>query len=95
MAKGLVGKAVAAFSRCLLSNERGATSVQARCLYWLALALLRAVEKELGERGRALVRYSGTQKICRVMVEAAEEALVNSAVERLAAVITAAIGEAV
>ncbi len=56
---------------------------------------LRAVEQKLGERGRALVRYSGTQKICRVMVEAAEEAMVKDAVERLAAVITAAIGEAV
>ena len=28
------------------------------------------VEKELGERGRVLVRYSGTQPLCRVMVEA-------------------------
>lgn len=59
LAKGLVGKAVAAFSRCLLANERGATSVQARCLYWLALALLRAGEKELAadawKRARSLV----------------------------------------
>jgi phosphoglucosamine mutase len=28
------------------------------------------VEKALGERGRVLVRYSGTQNLCRVMVEA-------------------------
>jgi phosphoglucosamine mutase len=28
-----------------------------------------SVEKALGERGRVLVRYSGTQPLCRVMVE--------------------------
>jgi phosphoglucosamine mutase len=27
------------------------------------------VEKELGDKGRVLVRYSGTQSICRVMIE--------------------------
>ena len=30
---------------------------------------IRSVEKDLGEKGRVLVRYSGTQPICRVMVE--------------------------
>ncbi len=30
---------------------------------------IRAVEADLGERGRVLVRYSGTQSLCRVMVE--------------------------
>jgi len=30
---------------------------------------IRAVENELGQRGRVLVRYSGTQPCCRVMVE--------------------------
>lgn len=34
---------------------------------------IRAAEKELGEDGRVLVRYSGTQSMCRVMVEAASE----------------------
>ena len=27
------------------------------------------VEKKLGKEGRVLIRYSGTQQICRVMVE--------------------------
>jgi len=30
---------------------------------------IQAVETELGDRGRVLVRYSGTQSLCRVMVE--------------------------
>jgi phosphoglucosamine mutase len=30
---------------------------------------IRQVEGELGEKGRVLVRYSGTQSLCRVMVE--------------------------
>ena len=30
---------------------------------------IRQVEQELGEEGRVLVRYSGTQNMCRVMVE--------------------------
>jgi len=32
---------------------------------------IRKVETELGHEGRVLVRYSGTQNLCRVMVEAA------------------------
>ncbi len=31
--------------------------------------VIEEVEKELGSRGRVLVRYSGTQCVCRVMVE--------------------------
>ena len=30
---------------------------------------IKAVEKNLAEKGRVLVRYSGTQPLCRVMVE--------------------------
>jgi phosphoglucosamine mutase len=31
------------------------------------------VEKELGERGRVLVRYSGTESLARVMLEGEDE----------------------
>jgi phosphoglucosamine mutase len=31
------------------------------------------VEKQLGENGRVLVRYSGTESLCRVMVEGPTE----------------------
>jgi phosphoglucosamine mutase len=30
---------------------------------------VKSIESELGDRGRVLVRYSGTQPICRIMVE--------------------------
>jgi phosphoglucosamine mutase len=33
------------------------------------MKVIRQVEAELGENGRVLVRYSGTQNMCRVMVE--------------------------
>jgi phosphoglucosamine mutase len=33
------------------------------------VAAISLVEAELGEQGRVLVRYSGTQNMCRVMVE--------------------------
>ena len=32
-------------------------------------AAIEAVERRLGQRGRVLVRYSGTQPLCRIMVE--------------------------
>ena len=32
-------------------------------------AAIEAAEKKLGDRGRVLVRYSGTQNMCRIMVE--------------------------
>lgn len=33
------------------------------------VSVIEEVEKKLGDRGRVLVRYSGTQNMCRVMVE--------------------------
>jgi phosphoglucosamine mutase len=51
--------------------------------------VIRQVESELGSRGRVLVRYSGTQDICRVMVEGPSDdvtekycALIADAVKR-------------
>jgi phosphoglucosamine mutase len=52
------------------------------------LARCRAdVERRLGKSGRVLIRPSGTEPVLRVMVEAADPALVKSAAEELAAVI--------
>jgi len=33
------------------------------------MAAIKQVEEKLGDKGRVLVRYSGTQNMCRVMVE--------------------------
>jgi phosphoglucosamine mutase len=53
---------------------------------------IRAAETELGQRGRVLVRYSGTQLICRVMVEGPTEAVTNRLAEDLAGVVRSALG---
>jgi phosphoglucosamine mutase len=51
-----------------------------------------AVEDELGDHGRVLIRPSGTEPLVRVMVEAPTEALAESAVARLVAAVEAAAG---
>jgi phosphoglucosamine mutase len=49
-------------------------------------------EAELGKEGRILIRYSGTQPMCRVMVEGPTEKITNEIAERLAGVIKEYIG---
>lgn len=44
-----------------------------------------AVETELGQRGRVLIRASGTEPLIRVMVEAQDSALAQSLAKRIAA----------
>lgn len=46
----------------------------------------REVEAQLGERGRVLIRASGTEPKLRLMVEADDEALATQCVQKLAAV---------
>jgi phosphoglucosamine mutase len=48
-----------------------------------------AHEEKLGDRGRILIRPSGTEPVIRVMAEAEDEALVNHTVETLADAIRA------
>ena len=49
-------------------------------------------EKELEGAGRVLVRYSGTERKCRVMVEGSDSALVQAHAQRIADSVVAAIG---
>ena len=51
-----------------------------------------AVEAQLGDRGRVLVRYSGTQSCCRVMVEGPTQEVTNSLCRRIADVIEKQLG---
>jgi phosphoglucosamine mutase len=49
-------------------------------------------EQELGEKGRVLVRYSGTQQICRVMVEGPDKNQTQSFCNTIAETIKQHIG---
>jgi phosphoglucosamine mutase len=55
-------------------------------------ATIAAAEKELGKEGRVLVRYSGTQNLCRVMVEGPSEEKVARLCDDLVAALKKEIG---
>lgn len=50
-------------------------------------------EDKLGKYGRVLLRYSGTENLCRVMVEARDEKLVKRLVKDLAKVVHTALNK--
>lgn len=56
------------------------------------MAAIRTAETELGEQGRVLVRYSGTQPLCRVMVEGPTEALTRRTCKQVSEIIRNTIG---
>ena len=56
------------------------------------VAVIRAVEECLGEKGRVLVRYSGTQPLCRVMVEGPEKDETRRYCQQIADVVKATLG---
>ncbi len=53
---------------------------------------IRSVEDILGEKGRVLVRYSGTQPLCRVMVEGPDKDETQRYCQRIADVVKTALG---
>jgi phosphoglucosamine mutase len=53
---------------------------------------IKQVETELKDEGRVLVRYSGTQNMCRVMVEGPSSEVTERYAVQLAEVVKAAIG---
>jgi phosphoglucosamine mutase len=55
-------------------------------------AIVKEVEKKLGDRGRVLVRYSGTQNMCRVMVEGPTKEETQSHARQIAAVVEKMLG---
>ncbi len=58
----------------------------------LVMEAIRQVEKELGDNGRVLVRYSGTENLCRVMVEGPTADLTERYCKEIADAVKAAIG---
>jgi len=55
-------------------------------------AAIAAAEQELGNEGRVLVRYSGTQALCRVMIEATTQATAERLAGHVAEQVRTAIG---
>jgi len=53
---------------------------------------IKQVEKELGEEGRVLVRYSGTQNMCRVMVEGPTEEVTEKYCNQIANIVKNVLG---
>ncbi len=56
------------------------------------VSAIKMAEKALGNKGRVLVRYSGTQQMCRVMVEGPTKEETDKYCEMIAAVVRATIG---
>lgn len=86
----LVGRAMVRLPQVLrnvtVADRDGLASAPA---VWAAVA---EVEAELGDRGRVLLRPSGTEPLVRVMVEAPTEARAMSAVDRLVAAVSSSLG---
>jgi phosphoglucosamine mutase len=55
--------------------------------------IIKQVEYELGDNGRVLVRYSGTQNMCRVMVEGPTQKVTEKYCQQIADVIKNTIGK--
>ncbi len=55
------------------------------------MEVIKQVETELGENGRVLVRYSGTQNVCRVMVEGPSKDVTEKYCQQIADVLQSAI----
>jgi phosphoglucosamine mutase len=56
------------------------------------MAAIRAAELELNGRGRVVVRYSGTEKLARVMIEAESEQTMRRHADAIATAVERAIG---
>jgi phosphoglucosamine mutase len=53
---------------------------------------IRAAEQELADSGRVVIRYSGTEALCRVMIEAESEPLMRHHANTIADAIRAELG---
>jgi phosphoglucosamine mutase len=53
---------------------------------------IKKAEAELGDKGRVLIRYSGTQPMCRVMVEGPTDEMTNRLARELTDIVRNSIG---
>ena len=56
------------------------------------MQVINRVEKDLGQNGRVLVRYSGTQNMCRIMVEGPSDGVTEKHCKEIAAVVKGVLG---
>lgn len=56
------------------------------------MEVIERIEKELGEEGRVFVRYSGTQNMCRVMVEGPDVSMTEKYCKEIADIVKTALG---
>ena len=54
---------------------------------------IKRAEKTLGDKGRVLVRYSGTEPVCRVMVEGERKDIIETCAREIAGVVTKTLNE--
>ena len=57
------------------------------------MAAVAEAERELGEDGRIVLRYSGTENLCRVMVEAREQSELERHTAALVAIVERELGK--
>jgi phosphoglucosamine mutase len=91
------GRPLSELRRCLAKYPQAQRNLRVRekpPLDTLAAVadLVEETEKALDGKGRILLRYSGTEPKVRLLVEGPDEAMINVAVDRIAAALTAAIG---
>jgi phosphoglucosamine mutase len=75
----------------VLENLRVSSKPDVESLPAVAAAIS-AAERELGDRGRVLVRYSGTEPLLRVMIEGELEPAIRKLAADIVGAARAAIG---
>jgi phosphoglucosamine mutase len=92
------GKTLSELAKCMTSYPQVLKNIKVREKKQIESmpSVLKAIadaEKRLGAEGRVLVRYSGTENKCRVMLEGKDQKVIDSMADSIIAVIKKEIGE--